>query len=73
MNLITNDINSLLNNLEDYIYEEEEVIITEKTKKTIELLSKIGKERRKGLNTFLLHEKAKTHINNKIQKRYTTS
>jgi hypothetical protein len=47
MNLITNDINSLLNNLEDYIYEEEEVIITEKTKKTIELLSKIGKERRK--------------------------
>ncbi len=73
MNLITNDINSLLNNLEDYIYEEEEVIITEKTKKTIELLSKIGKERRKELNTLLLHEKAKTHINNKIQKRYTTS
>ncbi len=73
MNLITNDINSLLNNLEDYIYEEEEVIITEKTKKTIELLSKIGKERRKGLNILLLHEKAKIHINNKIQKRYTNS
>lgn len=66
MNLITNDINSLLYNLEDYVHDEDEIILSEKAKKAQELLSKIGKERRKGLNFLLLHEKAKKHIQTKI-------
>jgi exonuclease III len=68
MNLITNDINSLLYNLEDYVHDDEEITLSEKARKTQELLLKIGKDRRKGLNSLLLHEKAKNHIKAKILK-----
>ncbi len=65
-NLETNDINIFLNDIEDRLYEEVELVMTEKTIKTSEILTKIGRVRRKELNELLLHEKAKIHIRNRL-------